>query len=65
MDTVKSCFLQDVAPPSVFYGHNVIELRCVGMASSATRYYRKGQFCDQFFTKLNDTEFVTMIGNPE
>ena len=40
----------EVAPPIVFYGHNVIQVRCVGsaMASSASRYYRKGHFCDQF-----------------
>ena len=28
--------------------------------SSATRYCRKGHFCDQFFTKFNDTT-VCMI----
>ena len=28
------------------------------MASSASRYYRKGHLCDQFFTKFNDTECV-------
>ena len=49
---------------SVFYGHNFIKVRCVGMASSATRYYCKGHFCDQFFTKFNDTESVGVIGNP-
>ena len=58
----------EVAPPSVFYGHNLIEVRCVGsgMASSARRYSRKGHghLCDQFFTKFNDTECVRMIGNP-
>ena len=47
---------KEVAPPSMFYGHNYIELYCVGMASSASRCYRKGQFCDQQFTKFNDTE---------
>ena len=29
-----------------------------GMASSASRSYRKGNFSDQFFTKFNDTECV-------
>ena len=40
-------------------------LCCVGsgMASSASRYYRKGHFCDQFFTKLNDTECVCILVN--
>ena len=28
-------------------------LRCVG-----SRYYRKENLCDQFFTKSNDTEWV-------
>ena len=27
-------------------------------ASSASRYYCSGHFCDQFFTKFNDTECV-------
>ena len=45
----------DVAPPSVFYGHHYIEVRCVGsgMASSESRYYRKGDFCDQFSSVMN------------
>ena len=30
----------------------------VGMASSASCYYSKGHFCDQFLTKFNDTECV-------
>ena len=30
----------------------------VGMSSSASRYYSKGHFCNQFFTKFNDTECV-------
>ena len=42
----------------MFYGHTFIEARCVGMAPSATRYYRKGHFCDRFFAKFNDTESV-------
>ena len=48
----------EVAPPSMFYGHNFIEVRRVGsgMASSASRYYRKGHFCDQFFAKFNHAE---------
>ena len=54
----------EVAPPSVLYGYNFIEGHCVGsrMASSASSSYRKGHFCDQFFTKFNST--VCMIGNP-
>ena len=57
-------FLHEVAPRSVFYGHNFIEerepIRCggSGIATSANRHYRKGHFCDQFFTKFNDTECV-------
>ena len=57
----KMDFMHEVAPRSMFYGHNYIEepepLRCFGsgMASSASRYYRKGNFCDQFVTKFNDT----------
>ena len=35
-----------------------IDVRCVGMVTSASRYCHKGHFCDQFFTKFNDTEFV-------
>ena len=52
--------LQEVAPPSMLYGHHFIKVRCVGsgMASWARPYYRKGHFCDQFFTKFNDTEYV-------
>ena len=51
----------EVAPPSVLYGHNFIEVRCHGsrMASLASRYYRKGHFCDQCFTTFTDhTECV-------
>ena len=50
----------ELAPPSVFYGHHFIEVCHVGsgMASSASRYYRKGHFCDQFFINFNDTECV-------
>ena len=35
-------------------------LGCVGTgtASLASRYCRKGNVCDQFFTKFNDTEWV-------
>ena len=52
------------APPSVFYGHHFIEVRCFGSgkASSTGRYHPKGHFCEQFVTKFNDTE--CMIGNP-
>ena len=34
----------EIAPPCVFYGHDCIEVRCIGsgMASSASRYCRKG-----------------------
>ena len=33
---------------------------CVGSgtASSASRYYRRGNVCDQFFAKFNDTKWV-------
>ena len=50
----------EVVSPSVFYGHNVIEVRCVGSgrASSTIRYYRKGHFCNQLFPPFNDTECV-------
>ena len=35
-------------------------LRCVGsgIASSGSHCYRKGHFCDQFFTKFHDTDCV-------
>ena len=35
-------------------------LRCVGSgtASSASRYYRKGNACDHFSTNFNDTKWV-------
>ena len=50
----------EVAPSSVFFGHHFIEVRCVGsgIASSTSRYYHKGHFCNQFFPKFNDTECV-------
>ena len=34
-----------------------------GTAYSSSRYYRKGHFCDQFFTQFNDTESVCILGN--
>ena len=49
-----------MAPPSVFNGRNCIEVCSVGsgISSAAIRYYCKGHFCDQFFTKFDDTEYV-------
>ena len=60
----RSCFGQpegpEVAPPSVFNGRNCIEVCSVrsGISSAASRYYCKGHFCDQFFTKFDETEYV-------
>ena len=58
----------EVAPPSMFNGCNCIEVCNVvsGISSAASRYYCKGHFCDQFFTKFDDTEYVyqCMIGTP-
>ena len=56
-----------MAPPSVFNGRNCIEVCSVGsgISSAASRYYCMGHFCDQFFTKFDDTEYVyqCMIGS--
>ena len=58
----RSCVGQpegpEVAPPTVFNGRNCIEVCSVGsgISSAAIRYYCKGHFCDQFFTKFDDTE---------
>ena len=57
-----------MAPPSVFNGRNGIDVCPVGsgISSTAIRYYCKGHFRDQFFTKFDDTEYVyqCMIGTP-
>ena len=65
----RSCVGQpegpEVAPPSVFNGRNCIEVCAVGSGiSSAASCYCKGHYCDQFFTKFDDTEYVyqRMIG---
>ena len=68
----RSCVGQpegpEVAPPSVFNGRNCIEVCPVGSgnSSAASRYYCKGHFCDQLFTKFDDIEYVyqCMIGTP-
>ena len=59
-DSVDQAAGLELAPPSVFYGQNFIEVCRVGsgIASSASRYYRNGHFCDQFFINFNDTECV-------
>ena len=50
----------EVAPPRVFNGRNCIEVCSVGseISSAASSYYCKGHFCDQFFTKFDDTEYL-------
>ena len=54
-----------MAPPSVFNGRNFIEVCSVGsgISSAASRYYCRGHFCDQFFTKFDDTEYVEYVND--
>ena len=57
-----------MAPPSVFNGSNCNEVCPVGseISSAVSRYYCKGHFCDQIFTKFDDTWYVyqRIIGTP-
>ena len=50
----------EVAPPSVFNVRNCTKVCGAGsgISSAASRYYCKGHFCDQFFTKFDGTEYV-------
>ena len=60
----KSDLFREVVPPSLFYGHNCIEIRN-GLFGEPLLYYRKGHFCNQFFTKFNDTECIVYDREPE
>ena len=64
--TLRAGFLQEVAPPTMFYGHNLIEVRCVGMASSYSRYCRKGYFWESGSRSSQSLMILSMcmIGNP-
>ena len=58
----------EVAPPSVFNGGNYTEVCSVGsgISSASSRYYCKGHFCVQLFTKFDGRGLQNMckIGTP-